>query len=264
MRLFVEGAGILAPGLAGWPASRPMLTEETPYLPAVFSLPAVELLPAVERRRTGLLVKLALAVGQEVLANAGRSANNLATVFASSDSDGEVIHDICSTLAGPDRQVSPTRFHNSVHNAPSGYWSIATQSREPSTSLCGLDWSFAIGLLEAATQVDIDKRDVLLIAYDLPYPEPLLSARRVTHPFGAALLLTRNRSNRSIARAEIAVTSARRAASRMRDPLLEQLRSDNPAARALPLLTALARPEYASVVLDYVAGNSLEVTVSPC
>mgnify|MGYP002075717815 CR=1 FL=1 len=36
-----------------------------------------------------------------------------------------------SVFASDDRLISPTRFHNSVHNAPSGYWSIAARSTRP-------------------------------------------------------------------------------------------------------------------------------------
>ena len=82
-------------------------------------------------------------------------------------------------LATDGREVSPTRFHNSVHNAPSGYWAVATGSREPSTSLCAYDASFAAGLLEAAAQATVDDRPVTLVAYDLPYPEPLQRARPI-------------------------------------------------------------------------------------
>jgi hypothetical protein len=264
MRVFVESAGILAPGLAGWAASRAALAGTAPYRAAELSLPSLEVLPAVERRRTGLPVKLAIAVGQDALAGGTRSGAELATVFTSSGSDGEVIQEICVTLAGTDRQVSPTRFHNSVHNAPSGYWGIAMQSRAPSTSLCAFDWSFAAGLIEAATQASVAEDAVLMIAYDLPYPEPLRSVRPVSAPFGAALLLTRDRDSRSIAGLELVVSRDRSRTSRLDDAGLESLRRGNPSARGLPLLAALARQRRNEVVLEYVAGNAIDVAVSPC
>ena len=43
--------------------------------------------------------------------------------------NGQVIHEICEALATDEREVSPTRFHNSVHNASAGYWGIATRSQ---------------------------------------------------------------------------------------------------------------------------------------
>lgn len=261
MKLFVESAAILAPGLTGWAAARPVLAGEIPYEPAPLAPPVAQLLPAVERRRTGSTVKLALAVGHEALTSSGRPADSVATVFVSSGNDGDVINDICLTLAGPDRQVSPTRFHNSVHNAPSGYWGIATHSHHPSTSLCGFDWSFAIGMLEAAAQLQVDRQAVLLVAYDTPYPEPLRGIRPVAEPFGAALLLTRDRTGRAIAELDVVMDARPKEISRMSDAALERLRTVNPCARALPLLAALAGKQPQVVTLERDAGQTLSVGV---
>jgi hypothetical protein len=261
MRIFVEGAGILAPGLVGWATARAVFAAEKPYEPAPLTPPVAELLPAVERRRTGSTVKFAMAVGHEALTSAGRPADSVATIFASSGNDGDVINDICITLAGADRQVSPTRFHNSVHNAPSGYWGIATHSHHPSTSLCGFDWSFSIGLLEAAAQLAVERREVLLVAYDTPYPEPLRGTRPVAEPFGAALLLTRERTGRSIAELDVTMDAQPKNISHMSDAALEYLRTANPCARALPLLAALAGARPQQVTLERDAGQTVSVTV---
>src|SRR3990167_4352290 len=47
---YIEGIGLLGPGLNGWPGSQPLLTGEQPYLPAPTLLPAPLSLPAAERR----------------------------------------------------------------------------------------------------------------------------------------------------------------------------------------------------------------------
>lgn len=167
MRAFVEGVGLCGPGLNGWPASRPLLSGAAAYHSAPTAITTSELLPATERRRVGVPVKLALAVGQEAFAGAGRDAAATATVFASSGGDGDNLHQLCETLASPEREVSPTRFHNSVHNAAAGYWSIAMRAHAPSTSLCCHDASFAAGLLEAVIQVGVDGGAVALIAYQI-------------------------------------------------------------------------------------------------
>ena len=263
MKLYVQSAAILAPGMPGWNASRAVLAGEKIYAPAPLAPPVADFLPAVERRRTGSTVKLALAVGHEALTAAGRPPDSVATVFVSSGNDGDVINDICLSLAGPDRQVSPTRFHNSVHNAPSGYWGIATHSHHPSTSLCGFDWSFAIGLLEAAAQLQVDRPEVLLIAYDTPYPEPLRGIRPVAEPFGTALLLTRDRGDGSIAGLDITMDEKAKDISRMNDAALERLRNANPCARALPLLAAVAGTQPQAVVLERDAGQTLSISVAP-
>jgi len=263
VKLFVESAAVLAPGLASWADGRAVLAGEQEYRPAPFVLPVAELLPAVERRRTGSTVKLALAAGQQALSSAGRPPGSVATVFVSSGNDGDVINDICITLAGSDRQVSPTRFHNSVHNAPSGYWGIAAHSQHPSTSLCAFDWSFAIGLLEAATQLQVERTEILLIAYDIPYPMPFSGIRRIEQPFGTALLMTRDCTDRSIAELAIELDHSPQQPSRMEDAMLETLRVDNPCARALPLLAALARTQPVTITLQRNAGQTIAIFTQP-
>jgi hypothetical protein len=266
LKFFVEAAAVLGPGLPGWEAARPILAGSAPYAPADLVLPRFEVLPAAERRRVGLVVKLSILAGLQALGQAGRPGDAVPTVFTSSGGDGGVINEICTMLAGSDRLISPTRFHNSVHNAPSGYWGIATGSRAPSTSLCAFDWSFGAGLLEAVTQAGIDHESVLLIAYDLPYPEPLRGVRPIRHPFASALLIVRERSPRSLAACELGSASTG-APSRMRDDNLEQLRRDNPAARSLPLLAALAGGHGSGatdVLIESTAGNTLGLTVTPC
>jgi hypothetical protein len=265
MRVFVQGVGLLGPGLAGWEASRPVLANAVGYEPAPVVPPTCALLPPAERRRTGTSVKLALEVGREAVANAGRNAADLATVFSSSGGDGDNLHQICETLAASTREVSPTRFHNSVHNAPAGYWSIAVGSMAPSTSLCAYDASFAAGLLEAVTQVVVDRVDVALIAYDMPYPPPLHAMRPIGSSFGVALVLAARAGAQALAGLEVALDHGLpQSPSQMEDVKLEALRSGVPAARALPLLAVLARRGNAEVVLDYVASSRLRVRVSPC
>lgn len=258
----IDTVALLGPGLNGWGEAHEVLTGARPYAHAATAVPAPALLPANERRRSGLAVRIALATGAAALEACGRDPARLATVFASSSADGDTCHAICEQLAGSDRLISPTRFHNSVHNAPAGYWSIATRSMAPSTSLCAFDGSFCAGLLEACALARSGGEAVLLIAYDAPYPEPLRAARPVPDAFGAALLLTPEASSTSLARIEVAADE--RAPDAMADPGLETLRTSIPTARALPLLARLARREAGEARLAYLEDLSLAVRISPC
>jgi hypothetical protein len=264
MRVFVEGVGLVGPGLAGWEASRAVLAGSAPYRPGPTAIAPSELLPAVERRRAGMPVKLALAAGGEALAAAGRDAAEVATVFASSSGDCDNVHFVLETLASATREVSPTRFHNSVHNAAAGYWSIATRCRAPSTSLACHDGSFAAGLLEAACQASSTGAPVTLIAYDHPYPEPLHAVRPVSAAFGVALVLAPGAGPRAVAVLDVTFIPERRAPTPAGDPALESLRRAVPAARSLPLLSGLARGSAATVALEYVAGSHLSAAIAPC
>lgn len=264
MRVYVEGVGLAGPGLGGWQASRAVLSGAVPYQPAPTAVAASELLPAAERRRIGRPVKLALAAGHEALVTADRDAANTATVFASSSGDCDNVHHILEALATPDRQISPTRFHNSVHNAVAGYWSIAMQCRAASTSLCCHDASFAAGLLEAASQVAVAGAPIALIAYDHPYPEPLNAERPIHGDFGMALVLTPQATDRAVAALDVAFVAKESDVTRVSDQRLEALRAGVPAARSLPLLAQLARGSSGTVFLEYVEGTHLRVAVAPC
>ncbi|MBK7234156.1 MAG: beta-ketoacyl synthase chain length factor [Sterolibacteriaceae bacterium] len=257
----VDGIGLIGPGLADWPAARAVLRGEAPYVDAPPVVPAPAALPPAERRRTGQIVRLSLAVGFEAVAASALDPAGLATVFSSSGADGDNCHAICEALASADRQISPTRFHNSVHNAASGYWGIASGAMAPSTSICTFEGTFGAGLLEAASQVTAFDRPVLLIACDTPYPEPLHSVRPLPGCFGVALVLSPQRSARTLARIEVA--AARNEVSTIGDPALETLRRSIPAARGLPLLAAVARGTATSITLDYLDGLQLTTQVTP-
>jgi hypothetical protein len=263
MRVFVEGVGLCGPGLNGWEAGRALLREGGSYRFGPTHLVASDLLPAAERRRVGVPVKLALAVGQEALAGAGRDPARTATVLTSSGGDCDNVHHLCESLATAEREVSPTRFHNSVHNAAAGYWGIAMRSHAASTSLSCHDASFAAGLLECATQVVVEGTPVALIAYDHPYPAPLDAVRPIRAIFGVALVAAPEKTPQAFAMLDVEFLPHPAAPTAMADAGLEALRTGVPAGRSLPLLAALARQSRETIILDY-AGTHLRVAVAPC
>jgi len=202
-------------------------------------------------------VRLAFQAAEDALQSSSIPAAALATVFASSDADLGIIHRICSALATTPRLVSPTDFHNSVHNAAAGYWSIAVGSRAPSASISAHDCSFAAGLTEACSLVAIDGCDTLLVAFDLPPPEPLYAQRPIANPVGVALILTRQSTQNTIAKLEC--ERSRQAETLLSQADFEVLRLSNPAARGLPLLQRLALGESSVVNLPLNADARLAV-----
>ena len=261
LNAWIEGIGVLGPGLDDWPRTAAVLRGESSYVPARCALPVPSALPAAERRRTGAAVRVALAVATAACEAAQRAPSSLATVFAASGGDGDNCHTICEVLATSERFISPTRFHNSVHNAPAGYWSIAAQAMPPSTSLAVYDASFAAGLLEAVVQLQASGQPRLLVAYDAGYPAPLHEKRPILDAFGLALVLAPVRTEHAIARIGVALGGD--AAHRCDKPALEEVRQSNPAARGLPLLAAIARASNGSVILDYLAPPQLIVRCEP-
>lgn len=263
MDLFLEGIGLCAEGLPNWADGRSVLAGTLPYHAAAIVMAASPLLPPAERRRTTDSVKLAMTVGTEATAHAGARAEDIMSVFTSSGGDGKIITAILEVLASAEREVSPTRFHNSVHNAPAGYWSIATGCREASTSICAYDFSFVAGLLEAATRAFTEQQATVLVAYDLPYPPALDACRAIAAPFGTALVMSPWPTEATLAALSIRLMEGLTGETVLNDPELEALRLGVPAARALPLLTAIARGATEDIIVPYVAGNTVAIRVAP-
>jgi len=126
------------------------------------------------------------------------------------------------------------------------------------------DASFAAGLLEACVQAVSGNRSILLVAYDLPYPEPHDSARRIETSFGVGFVVSPAGSDRALAELTVRMTSTpSEQASRCADYGLEAVRRGNPAARCLPLLAMLAARWTGRIRLDLSRGT-LEIDVVPC
>ncbi|MDF9391884.1 MULTISPECIES: beta-ketoacyl synthase chain length factor [Methylococcus] len=262
LHCLIEGIGAIGPGFASPEEFRRLIETGQADPSAPTPVPAPTCLPAAERRRAGTSIKLALAAGLQAMEASGRDATTLATVFTSSGGDGDNCHVICEALASDDRQISPTRFHNSVHNAPSGYWGIALGATVPSTSLCAFDASFGAGLLEAMAQVAQSREPCLLIAYDVPYPYPLSRVRAIGGAMCLALALAPEATARSVA--QLTVGLGEGPCTGLSEPGLEAMRRSIPAGRGLPLLRALALAEPCRLVIDYLDPLRLELEVAPC
>ena len=261
---YVAGVGVWSPVLPNWDACRSRLRGETPA-PVEAKLPPADWLPPVERRRATLSTRVVLSVTKDALTHAGWEAQKLPTVFASSSGSPDITNELCTALAAGDTQISPTRFHNSVHNAAAGYYSIAVACHAPSTTLGAHDGSAAAGLLEASVLLVTEATPALFVAFDVPYTGPLAEMRPIADPFGVALALTPDRAPGQIAELVVERTSGRSLPlSTCHDAQLEYVRERNPSARLLPLLEALARGEPAQIVLGMGSGGQLKIDVKPC
>jgi hypothetical protein len=264
----VLGIGVYGPGLVDWPVAREVLSGAAAYVHADNAAPPSGLLPPAERRRATPSTRFALTAAQQALTHAGLDATTIPAVFGSSSGNPDIIHDICAMMSAGDYQISPTKFHNSVHNAASGYYSIAVASHRAVTSLCAFDATAAAALLETAVQATSADCPVLMVCYDLPYPFPLSEARPIVDAWSLALVLAPPGFEPAVAQltltdgadnlAEDPVDTA------LVDPLLESIRLANPAARMLPLFAALAQPRASEVALRQSNGRLLRVATSPC
>jgi hypothetical protein len=186
---YVEGVGIWSERLPGWDAARRILTGEIAAPDEPSKRPSPDLLPPNERRRAPDTVAISLAVGSEACTHAQRDPATLPSVFASTHGDLAITDYMCETLASTPELVSPTRFHNSVHNAAAGYWAIATGSMRPYTAISADRYSFGNGLLEALVQAQSDDETVLFVAYDIAAKGPLANVVSSAGRLGCALVL---------------------------------------------------------------------------
>lgn len=262
----ILGVSIWGPALEGWAASRPVLTGEVTYQPAASPAPPPAVLSANERRRTGPVVRLALAVASEAALMSGLSPGSLRSVFASSNGDAIVVGSILEDLIrGGDqsRLVSPTQFHNSVHNAAAGYWSIATGNQRPTTCLSCHDFTWPAALLTVIAELTTHGEPVLLCAYDHPMPAPLHAKRPIIAPFGVGLVLGPREAGGGLAGIAVRfVAEAPPVEALPCDPAFQALALGNPAARSLPLLQALALRACGSHALANLDGH-LHVELLP-
>lgn len=257
--IYINTLSIAAPSLIGLDQAIPVLTGKAQWQTSEFPKLIPQLLPANERRRITSYIKLALHVADE--ANIADKA--LPAVFASSNGDFYITDHICRTLSMDAKHISPTQFHNSVHNAPSGYWAIAAKSPAASTSISTGDSSFSSGLLEAVTQVLCQKEDVLFVAYDYPAIEPPLNKfSGVTEAFATAFVLSLNKSENSYGAIKLDVTNESSEKSQCVNASLNALQNSNPIAEALPLLEALCLKNTTTVLLPHLNNAKLKIEVS--
>jgi hypothetical protein len=239
--VFVEGASLWAPRLPGWDIAVTVLTGRVDPPPAALRRPAPEMLPPAERRRAPDSVALAIEVAARACAASTLDPAQLPCVFSTTHGDIAITDYLCEILAKTPLLTSPTKFHNSVHNAAAGYWCIATGCHAPYTTVSVSDHSYSVGLLEAFMQVASDGDPVLYVAYDIESCGPLTSVAVSRGLLGAGLVLAPARSAQSIAKLSWSIRSGSKDEATRPDPVNARLVQDNAMASCLPFVEVLAR-----------------------
>jgi len=257
---YIDGIGWWSPGVPDWTQAAYLLRGEEIAAPDASAKPAANVLLATERRRAPESVRLACEVAEQACAMGARDPSALPCVFASAHGDCATTDALCATLAAAPLETSPTRFHNSVHNAPAGYWTIAAQCRAPSGAIAAGAGTFAAGLFEAAVEAHADATPVLFAAYDVAAAGALTDVVGSRAPFAAALLVSASRGPHTCAslhlRHESEATAPTAAPTR-----LAALAATNLIAAALPLFAALANGEETTIRLRNGAQTMLAIEV---
>lgn len=255
--LQVLGAGLWADGLPGWPVARAVLRGDAPWPAAMPGPPPIARLAPAERRRASSSVRVAICVADEACAQAGVDARETLSVFTSTHGELGLTDEICRVLTERPEELSPTRFHNSVHNAASGYWTIGADCPAASTAVSAWHGSFAAGLLEAGVQALSEQRPVLLVAFDAAASGPLASMATSGSLFGAALVVAPVVA--SIGTAPHAPVLRLRLADGPGEVASPPLAIDSPLAPCLPLFAALAREASSRLALALAPDARLAV-----
>jgi hypothetical protein len=244
----ISGIGLWGPGLPGWDAARSILRNDSPYAYSDTRCPPPSLLPGNELRRASAVVRLALHVSESALRMSRLEPASVRNVFASSNGDGGIVHTILEVLAR-NEDVSPTGFHNSVHNAAAGYWTIAQSSRQATTALGCYDDSFSAGLLKAGVETVVEQQPVLLCVYDAPLPPPLHACRPLSCAFAVALVLVPDQG--SICQLTISLDEDS-VPSQTQTCALHPSLAKNPACQSLELLALLALEKAGRLQIPYL------------
>ncbi|MBO9514493.1 MAG: beta-ketoacyl synthase chain length factor [Variovorax sp.] len=260
--IYLEGPAFWAPTLPGWDVAAAVFRGEAQPVDPPAKRPSPQVLAPAERRRAPDTVALSLEVAAAAVAASGRNAADLPCVFASAHGDLGINDYMCSTLAADPKLLSPIKFHNSVHNAAVGYWTIGTGCMAASNSLTAYESTFASGLLEAAAQCVADQRAVLLVGYDMPAVGALASVTTSRSLLAAALVVSPERTERTVAALDWSLASGPAAAPALRTEAARSL-SANAMADALPLFEALARGDTAALRLPLSGKLSLQVQLQP-
>ncbi|BAS68322.1 beta-ketoacyl synthase chain length factor [Bathymodiolus septemdierum thioautotrophic gill symbiont] len=257
-KVYVNGVSVIIPGMEDSSESLKILKGHKNWQAKALSKMIPSLLPANEARRTTTVIRLALKVIELVEYN-----NDITlAVFASSEGDLGITDKICKTLATETKMVSPTLFHNSVHNAPAGYFSISANMKTPSTSLSAGDNTFSAGLIEAVSQVLVEENDVLLVAYDNVIPDNLDGFRHFEYPVAISLLLSANKEIGTIASIDISIADQQQRITQCFNDSLEKVRVGNPIGLGLPLVEALVSKMDTKIFIPYLNKNQLLVKVN--
>ena len=178
----------------------------------------------------------------------GRDPATLPSVFTSAHGDLAVNDYMCATLATQPTAISPTRFHNSVHNAAAGYWTIATGCHAASSAADRVRRELRRRPARGGDPVRGRRR--ARCCWSRSTSQAVGALASVTRSVGllAAALVHRRRRARAAARTAVVRGHARVAVRRRRDGARDRRRraplAGNAMADALPFFEALrARPE---------------------
>lgn len=203
------------------------------------------ILPAMVRRRTSMATKMAISALDQAC-NQAALEKELPVIFTSSVGEMAVTDTLCRAISTVNYPLSPTLFHNSVHNTAAGYWSMAVKSMAPMQSMAGMSDSFAMGLLEAACQLQNGAEQLLLVSYDESMPAELLPEYR-WKPCAVAMVLANISAGKT--------TLSRPFLAPARPSDASEFSAHNPTFAAAPLLRSISKRQPGTQLIPVSMGE---------
>ncbi|RJF97204.1 3-oxoacyl-ACP synthase [Noviherbaspirillum saxi] len=127
--------------------------------------PKLQSMAVMQRRRVGMLGKMALEVAYACLGE----RTGVPTIFCSRHGEVSRSVDLLSDLAAGE-PLSPTSFGLSVHNAIGGMFSIVRDDQANHIALSAGQSSVEHAVVEACGLLNDGEKAVLLVVYDCPLP----------------------------------------------------------------------------------------------
>ena len=261
------GIGAWGPGFNNWPELQSQFHKHTSQEFDPPSNPKPSIIPANERRRAPLPVRAAVEVSYQALKQSGLRASDVACVFGSGLGDTEITDYMCSILASENKQLSPTKFHNSVHNAAAGYWTISSGCMKSANSVAAYRQTAGLSIIEGVTLCGLERTPVLITLFDMAAHAGYKQIFPCRHSLATALLVCPKDFGGDGVLAEINITQVANLQNpQLENPILRTLYQDNPIGQVLSLLDAIDKVKSSNdsheAQLEITASQSIKVELS--
>lgn len=254
---YIQAIEVCTPGMMNWQAAEDIFLGHKIYQKDEQPVPHNTILPARENRRASSTIHLSLHIAEKLQQQANMQPNEWRSVLASSDGDMDIFHSLSQSLSQEEPSVSPTLFHQSLHNSAAGYLHIAMQSQQASVSISAGNDTFSSGLLTAMIDLCTSRFPVLFVAYNMTSPMPVHNHHPIITWFGSGFIFTPEKTAASIAKITCSLIDKQDETVSS----LNELRLSNPIARSLPLLEHMARQSREPVYLNYLDQQSLKIEI---
>lgn len=243
----MAGIGLWAPGFASpeaWLENRPDPTV---------TRPSCAMLRTRIGRYASLVARQAVAALEQINARTGVDLSQLPTVFGSAYGEIQTAFDQLDMIE-LEGVPSPARFKNSVHNAASGHFSIATHNMCFTTAIAAGGETFAMCLLEAWAWLEANRGSILVALTEESLPRHLSTVGRYD-PLGLAFHLCADPPGTGTMGT---LFDLRQRPALPVPPTIPERLSANPCASGLPLIEALLRRSHGTVPVE-LGGNGWSV-----